>query len=139
MNCGGSSDFEDMTSNLFNQSFGRHCLLTTLTFTRTISLRHSKYLHIGPTITRTFTLSYKNKFERSQPRLQSNISKGFPEAMEAIKQTVAQNMGIGVGTFCALQWILKLHKHALLSSSFPHSSCFSIDCFRRKMLTPNLI
>lgn len=99
------SDLEGMTSRPFTQSLGRHYMLTTspFTFTPTASCRLLRiHLPSNPTI-RTFAVSRKNKLEHNQKRAQSRISKAFPEAMQAIKQTVAENIGIGVSTFSTPQ------------------------------------
>ena len=106
-NCGGCSDLEGMTSRLFNQPIPKHCILTTSLNTGTASFRHSKrYLHSISTL-RTITVSLKPKLEHSQFRAQSKVSRSFPEAMDAIKQTVAQNLGIGVCTCASILWALK--------------------------------
>lgn len=96
--------FDQMTSRLFSQSFERYCLLTTSPITpsgclpqlKGHCLPHLKGRFLPNSSIRTFTHSHKTKLQRSQTRSQSKISKDFPEAMEAIKQTVAQNLGIKV-------------------------------------------
>ena len=88
-----------------SQSIQRYCLLTTSPIVRTASLRHSntQLLSTSTSTIRTFTLSHKSNFQHSYSPPQSKISKSFPEAMEAIKQTVAQNIGISVCTTPAPQ------------------------------------
>lgn len=88
-----------MTSRLLNRSIERDCLLTISPITRTVSFLHSRKHFPSIYTNRTFTFSHKIKLEHSQTRAQSNVSKKFPEAMDAIKQTVAQNLGIGVCLF----------------------------------------
>ena len=108
-NCGGYSDLESMTSRLFNQPVQKYCMLTS-PITGTTSFRHSRtYLSSISTI-RTITVSPNAKFEHSQFRAQSKVSKSFPEAMDAIKQTVAQNLGIGVCTYSSILRTLKPRK-----------------------------
>ena len=86
-NCGGYSDNSNpdgMTSRLLNRSIERHCLLTPSPITRIVSFLHSR---------KHFPSIYTNR------ALTFSHSKSFPKAMDAIKQTVAQNLGIGVRTF----------------------------------------
>lgn len=123
-----------MTSRLFNQPVQKYCMLTS-SITGITSFRHLRtYLSSISTI-RTITVSPKPKLEHSQFRAQSKVSKSFPEAMDAIKQTVAQNLGIGVCICSSILWALKPWSRPL--SYLLHVSCYRIICLGEDMLTPN--
>ena len=96
-----SLNLKVMTSRIVNQSSQRHYMLTTLSITRRPPPRYlAKHLPSNSCI-RSFTLSHSNRFEHNHSRAQSKPSKAFPEAMDAIKQTIAQNLGVGVCAFPA--------------------------------------
>ena len=99
-----SFGFKVMTSRLVNQSFRRHYyMLTTLSTTRRAPPHYLPKEFPSNSCVRSFTLSHSTRFQHNHNRAQSKISKAFPEAMDAIKQTVAQNMGIPVrALFCPL-------------------------------------
>lgn len=71
-------------------------MLTTSPITKTLPFLRSTRPISSVSVFRTLTVSHQSKLYYIQSRAQSNISKSFPEAMDAIKQTVAQNLGIGV-------------------------------------------
>lgn len=124
-----------MTSRIFSQSIERHYILTTSLTTRTAIFRQSTRRIPSITSIRTFQLSHQHKLQASQNRIQSKTSKAFPEAMDAIKQTVAQNLGIGVCTLSIFH--KKDNKHSISFQIFlrqdpqphvPYRRCADTKC-----------
>ena len=74
-------------------------MLTTFSITRRPPLHYMPKHFPSISCIRSFTLSQSARFDHNHFHSQSKTSKSFPEAMEAIKQTVAQNLGVGVRAF----------------------------------------
>ena len=109
---------EGMTSRFFSQSGQRYYnnyLLTTSSIARTVSGRSLAVSNKNNTI-RTFALSHPNHFNQSHHHPHpKTTTKQFPEAMEAIKQTVAQNLGVSVRVLSSMAPIIsKGHTNHIL-------------------------